>query len=236
MAAAHPLSPSPGSRAADLAGLLARLWSLVLSPEWAERPSFLEAVQKAGMVNALVRRGQAPRAADEAALLGKALERIARGKWPRSERSRAFLADCIRAVALTCGVSPFWKDEKDTFLIPDEELLEEVFEEPAAAAPPEPEASPRSLAASASKPPAALAPGPRPEVAVEIERPIDPDELLVLVLAANGDKSDSCRKLFRAAAARRRRAFPLLAARRLSCARPSALGQAKARARRRRFL
>ena len=90
---------------------LSRLWALVTASDWASPSALRESVSRTSTLVSRLRNGEAPRAFQDAVLLGRALERIGRGRWPTSSQTRLFLVDCIRAIALRLEITPFWDAE-----------------------------------------------------------------------------------------------------------------------------
>ena len=72
----------------------------------AAAPELCAAVEATTSLLAVLAEGASPRAFRAVLLLGKALERLARGMWPLSDEVRDFLLACVRAAAAELGVDP----------------------------------------------------------------------------------------------------------------------------------
>ncbi len=118
------VSQTPVAEDSAVPQILSELWARVTGPDWAGKDVIQEAHSLTGRLVAYLPEYATPQARRDATLLAQALERIAKGFWPSIPKVRVFLGECIRAVALRCGLSPFWSDEEVERLSSVEPILE----------------------------------------------------------------------------------------------------------------
>jgi hypothetical protein len=159
---------------AQVSAILAELWASVVGSGWSEASALEAAAAACGRLVSLLPAPSYPRARRDAGLLEQAFQRIERGHWPTAPQVREFLGDGIRAVALRCGVAPFWKEEDVERLAaaaappPPVVVMDEPEPAEETAAPPAPPVVVMNEPQTA--PPAAENPAPAPH-AVVIDEP-----------------------------------------------------------------